>query len=72
MHPDSHPTDHPLYLVLFGIALLVFAVISTCTGKTLTRGGSILYRAQKPKTFWWRVALLFLGGVFLFGLAYLS
>jgi hypothetical protein len=54
------------YLVLFGIASLVLAVISTFTGQALTRG-PMVYRTEDPKTFWWAVASWYLLGVFLIG-----
>jgi hypothetical protein len=68
--PHSQPVE-PRYLVLFGIAALVLALISTLTGETLTRG-PMVNRAEDPKTFWWAVASWYLVGIFLIGLAYLS
>jgi H+/Cl- antiporter ClcA len=57
----SNFITEPYHLV--GFLLLIVAVISVCTGKTLTRGQGLLSRAKEPKTFWLIVAMWFLAGI---------
>jgi hypothetical protein len=54
------------FLLLGGICLVV-AVVSTCSGKALTRGQGFVARAEEPGTFWWLVAMWYIGGILLIG-----
>jgi hypothetical protein len=49
-----------------GLVFLIVAGISMYTGKTPTRG-CLVQRAEEPKTFWWLVAMWFLGGTVFVG-----
>jgi hypothetical protein len=65
--------DHFSYLIdrqhrflLIGIVFLLLAVVFTLTGESLQGlGFPIVSRVEKPKTFWWAVAMFYLGGIFL-------
>jgi hypothetical protein len=46
---------------------LIVAVLSTCSGKALTRGQGLVSRAEDPKTFWWVVAMWYIGGILFIG-----
>jgi hypothetical protein len=61
---DSGP---PFGLLIFGVFTLLLAVFGTCTGKTLTRPGRVVCRADDPKEFWQLVALYYLSGLCLVG-----
>jgi hypothetical protein len=63
----SYLITAPYYYLLFSAPFLVYAVISTYTGKTLTRFGNRVYRAEEPSEFWWNVALYYLGGILFIG-----
>jgi hypothetical protein len=63
--PDWY--SHYIYLIL-GIISFSGAVVSTCTGKTSARTGRWIDRAKEPKTFWWVVAIYYLGAVLFVGL----
>jgi hypothetical protein len=63
--------DHFSYLIdrqhrflLFGIILLIVAVVSTLGGESLERYGRIVSRVEEPKRFRWNVASFYLGGIF--------
>jgi hypothetical protein len=43
--------------------LLLVAVIETFTGTAITRGQGLIYRAKDPKTFWWLVAISYIGSI---------
>jgi hypothetical protein len=51
--------------LLFGMAVLLLALIETVTGKTYGRGGSV-ERAKEPFTYWLVLALQFLMATVLF------
>jgi hypothetical protein len=53
-------------LLIGGAFLLLLGLVSTFTGKASSRF-SWVYRAESPKTFWWIVAVYYLGGIFLVG-----
>jgi hypothetical protein len=61
----SHFITEPYHLL--GFLFLIVAGISTCTGKTLTRGQGLVSRAKEPKTFWLLVAAWFLAGIVFIG-----
>jgi hypothetical protein len=65
---DSAKT--PLYL-LFAIGAFSFSlgVVFTCAGKTLLRGGRWIYRTEKPRLFWFNIAVSYLIGILLMGIA---
>jgi hypothetical protein len=48
---------------LLGSVLLLVAVIETFTGTAITRGQGLIYRAKDPKTFWWLVAVSYIGAI---------
>jgi len=52
---------------LLGGFCVIVAVLSTCTGKALTRGQGLVSRAEDPKTFWWIVSIWYIGGILLIG-----
>jgi arginine exporter protein ArgO len=54
----------PLGVVLFGLLMLLLAVIGTFTGKTYGRGGSA-DRAKEPVSYWVTLVIQYLGAVFL-------
>jgi hypothetical protein len=45
---------------------LLVAVIETFTGTALTRGQGLVYRTKDPKTFWWLVAVSYIGAIVLY------
>jgi hypothetical protein len=54
----------PAYrLLMFGLFLLLLAVVATCTGESWGRFGRVIYRDKDSKKFWWDVAISYLGGV---------
>ena len=61
----SYLITMPYRLLDFGVICLLVAVISTYTGKALTRGQGLVYRAEDPKTFWWLVAFWSIFGLIL-------
>ena len=60
----------PFGVVLFGLLMLLLAVIGTFTGKTYGRGGGT-DRAKEPFTYWLTLVIQYVGGAFLiwYGLA---
>jgi hypothetical protein len=58
-------------ILIFAAIFFSGAVVSTLTGKTLTRSGRVLYRAKNPSDFWWTVAAYYFLALFLLYL-YLS
>jgi hypothetical protein len=48
---------------LLGSVLLLVAVIETFTGTAITRGQGLIYRAKDPKTFWFLVAISYIGAI---------
>ena len=63
--PDWY--SHYIYLIL-GVISFSGAAVSTCTGKTLSRGQGWVYHAKEPTVFWWVVAIYYLGGVLFIGI----
>jgi hypothetical protein len=49
-------------LLLFGIGLIVLAVVYTCMGKAYARFHGWVYRADDPKGYWSEVAAYFVLG----------
>jgi hypothetical protein len=64
MAPESWNKPWPFGVVLFGLLMLLLAVIGTFTGKTYGRGGSA-YRAKDPVEYWMTLVVQYLGGAFL-------
>jgi len=64
MAPESWNKPWPLGVLLFGLVMLILAVIGTFTGKTYGKGGSAV-RAKDPVTYWITLVLQYLCGVFL-------
>ena len=60
----------PHVFLTLAIISLSGAVVSTCIGKTWARTGRTIYRAEEPSTFWWVVAIYYLGALLFLG-AYL-
>jgi hypothetical protein len=58
----------PSSLLILGIISFSGAVVSTCTGKTRARVGRTIYRATEPSTFWWVVAIYYVGSLLFVGL----
>jgi hypothetical protein len=64
MVPESWNKTWPFGLVLFGLLMLLLAVIGTFTGKTYGRGGSA-DRSKAPVDYWMTLVVQYLGAVFL-------
>jgi len=47
--------------------LISAATVWTCMGKVWVRFNGWVYRANEPRSFWWEVALYYLGGVCFIG-----
>jgi hypothetical protein len=60
---DSWRKPWPNGVLLFGMLMLLLAVIGTFTGKTYGRGSA--ERAREPFTYWMTLAVQYLGGIFL-------
>jgi H+/Cl- antiporter ClcA len=56
-----------IYLILAVISFSA-AVVWTYIGKAWTRFYGWVYRAEEPTSFWWVVAVYFLGGALFIGL----
>ena len=54
----------PLGVLLFGLLMLLLAVIGTFTGKTYGKGGSA-DRAKDPFTYWLTLGVQYAGAAFL-------
>ena len=61
----------PLGVLLFGLLMVLLAVIGTFTGKTYGRGGSA-DRATEPFTYWLTLVIQYLGGAFLIWLGFVT
>ncbi|HEX4785349.1 MAG TPA: hypothetical protein VH350_13475 [Candidatus Sulfotelmatobacter sp.] len=61
---DSWHKPWPLGGLLFGLFMVLLAVIATFTGKTYGRGGSA-DRSKEPLTYWLTLAIQYLGGAYL-------
>jgi hypothetical protein len=57
--PNLH-SGPPYSLFVFGIFILLLAVIYTCTGKAWIRFHGWVYRAEEPKRYWIEVAMYYL------------
>ena len=55
----------PLGLLLFGLLMLLLAVIGVFTGRTYDRGGRGFYRATEPFNYWLDLVIQCLGAAFL-------
>jgi hypothetical protein len=64
MDSDWWHKPWPTGLLLFGILMLVLAMIGTFTGKTYGKGGSA-ERAKNSVDYWLTLAVQYLGGIFL-------
>jgi hypothetical protein len=62
MVPKPWNAPWPLGVVLFGLLMLLLAVIGTFTGKTYGRGGSAI-RAKNPFNYWLTLVMQYLAGV---------
>ena len=64
MNFNSWRKPWPLGLLLFGLLMLVLAVIGTFTGKTYGKGGDA-DRAKEPFNYWLTLVIQYLGAAFL-------
>ena len=64
MAPASWNKPWPLGVLLFGLVMLLLAVIGTFTGTAYGKG-SRAYRATEPITYWTLLAVQYFGGAFL-------
>ena len=64
MNFDSWRKPWPLGVLLFGLLMLVLAVIGTFRGKTYGRGGST-GRAKDPFNYWLTLGIQYMGAAFL-------
>ena len=64
MIPDSWTKPWPFGAFLFGLLMLLLAVIGTFTGKAYGKGGSA-ERTKEPVTYWLILFIEYLGGAFL-------
>lgn len=64
MDPDWWSKPWPLGLLLFGLLLLILAVIGTFTGKAYGRGPSV-ERAQDPSMYWTTLVVEYLAAAFM-------
>ncbi len=62
---DSWRKPWPLGLLLFGLVMLLLAVIGTFTGKTHSMGGRGFDRATEPFHYWLDLVIQYLGAAFL-------
>ena len=60
MAPEGWHKPWPLGLLLFGLLMLLLAVIGTFTGKTYGKGDSA-DRTKEPFNYWWTLAVQYLG-----------
>jgi len=67
--PDWY--SHHIYMIL-GVLFFFGTVVSTCPGKTSARSGRMIYRAKEPSTFWWVVAMCYLGALLFVGIYLLN
>lgn len=64
MAPEWWKKPWPLGVLLFGLLMVLLAVIGTFTGKTYGRGG-ISDRAKDPAEYWMTLVVQYLAGAFL-------
>jgi hypothetical protein len=57
----------PYFFLIVGVILISAATVWTCMGKVWVRFNGWVYRANEPRSFWWEVALYYLGGVCFIG-----
>lgn len=65
MNLDSWNKPFPLGLLLFGLLMLLLAVIGTFTGKAYGAVGSAAAPTKEPFTYWLTLVIQYLGAVFL-------
>jgi hypothetical protein len=63
MAPDGWNKPWPFGVLLFGLLMLLLAVIGTFTGTAYGKG-SRAYRATEPGTYWTLLAVQYLSGAF--------
>ena len=63
MDSDWWHKPWPTGVLLFGMLMLLLAVIGTFTGKAYGKGGTA-DRAEEPFTFWSVLVIEYLGGIF--------
>jgi hypothetical protein len=63
MAPESWKKPWPLGVLLFGLLMLLLAVIGTFTGKAYGKGGSV-DRAEDPVAYWILLVVEYLLGAF--------
>jgi hypothetical protein len=64
MAPEFWKQPWPLGVLLFGLLMLLLAVIGTLTGKTYGKGGSAV-RAKDSVDYWMTLAMEYLCAAFL-------
>ena len=64
MAPASWNKPWPLGALLFGLLMLLLAVIGTFTGKAYGKGGTV-DRTRDPVNYWMSLVLGYLAGAFL-------
>jgi hypothetical protein len=69
MVPDWYfrPIKSPYVFLTLGLISFSAATMFTFMGKVWVRFNGWVYRAEKPGTFWWEVALDYLIGIFFIG-----
>lgn len=55
----------PLGSLMFGLGMLLLAVIGTFTGKAYGKGGACAVRTEDPFDYWMMLAVQYLGGIYL-------
>jgi hypothetical protein len=66
------PIKSPYLFLILGVVSFSAAAIFTCMGKVWVRFSGWVYRAEKPGTFWWEVALDCLIAVWFIGYLYVG
>jgi hypothetical protein len=61
--PPWPPIKREYIALAFGMFMLLWTVVATCTGKTWTRFHGWVYRAKDPKRYWTEIATGYVGGV---------
>jgi hypothetical protein len=62
-----HSRVHIIVYLILGVISLFVGVVSTCTGVSWARGGSVIRRNEEPKEFWEDVVASYLIGVCFIG-----
>jgi len=60
-HPQITAAMRPYAMLVFGILMLSWAVIGTCTGKAGYR--NVIRRIEEPKKFFWDIVSQYLIGI---------